>query len=644
MTSLPWPAPRIDTAGSVIQHARMHAEIAAAVAREHTPGLSVDAASRLEALVGRSPTVLELEVYAALLHGHGVDAGPQWPLRVELGSGSAAVLTVASGHGAAGEAALGLAAAGMKPLAVVLGVPGADPADQAGQGAAAERADADRLGLCVLMVPPGAVTGVMGLAVGLTSAPVETHAEPAAGDALIYLGAPTGRESGAATGGFCPAPGKAALTQTLALLRTLQAQPGLVRWTRMVGAGGLAQAAAGLAVGSQLLLDEVPRQPVLLHPKELLLAETPSRALIVVPADRVAEVLAAAQAQGVTAAAIGQVTGDDRLSALLKPRGATMARPVCELPLRALHRESRPALTAAAPLAANQPGSENPLLVHLRAHAGPGPRPAAILHQGPPTLMLAAGCLTPVNPNAAVEARKALSAAVSLIRETGAKPVGAACLLGATEKPGPQSASKEALHAAATDLGMTVVSAYSEAVTADALVIVIGQQPAAAGVVARHFSGPGFLVAVLGFDAGEPAQEHAAGELCTELIHGGLCATVQPIGEGGLLLALARACAHAGVGCTAVLPAPLTTASSGESAGLQVLVHEAPGRYLVAIPAHRQADARLLASDRGVPLWPLGRTGGSELLIRRSDGPPPSPFTEVLRLPVAALLAELPPG
>ena len=235
-------------------------------------------------LLGRSPSVLELEVYAALLRGPGVDLSTEWPLRVGLGPDVAVVLTVASGRCAGVEAALGLVAAGTALLTVVLGLPGDGP----GQGAAAERAEADRLGVAVTAVPTGAATEVMGLAVGLVDQSAGAWRAPAAGDALIYLGAPTGREGlgGATPGGFCPPPGEAAPTQTLALLRALQPRPGLILRVQAVGKGGLAQAAAGLAVGSQLLLDAVPRHPVLLHPNELLLAETSSRALIVVPADR----------------------------------------------------------------------------------------------------------------------------------------------------------------------------------------------------------------------------------------------------------------------------------------------------------------------------------------------------------------------
>ena len=190
-----------------------------------------------------------------------------------------------------------------------------------------------------------------------------------------------------------------------------------------------------------------------------------------------------------------------------------------------------------------------------------------------------------------------------------------------------------------TGLGMAVAWARSGAAPTDGLLVVVGERPAEDPVAFGRFPGPGLLVAVLGFADGEPAHERATGELCAELVRAGLCAAVQPIGPGGLLLALGRSCAQAagGVGCTAVLPPPPSSDVTADGE----LANAAPGRYLLAIPAHRQADARLLASERGVPLWPLGRTGGSELVVRRSDGAAASPFTEVLRIQVTALQAAL---
>lgn len=137
---------------------------------------------------------------------------------------------------------------------------------------------------------------------------------------------------------------------------------------------------------------------------------------------------------------------------------------------------------------------------------------------------------------------------------------------------------------------------------------------------------------------GERAEMTAA---CgAALRQGGLCSLAVPIGPGGLLVSLAKACVGTSasadaVGCAVVLPAPRAIGTSAPASVAAQLFHEAPGRMLVAIPAARYADATLLTRSHGVPLLPLGRTGGRELVIRASDGG--SAFREVLRISVAAL-------
>jgi len=125
-----------------------------------------------------------------------------------------------------------------------------------------------------------------------------------------------------------------------------------------------------------------------------------------------------------------------------------------------------------------------------------------------------------------------------------------------------------------------------------------------------------------------------------------LCALATTIGVGGLLAAVARACvghgeAAAMVGCALVLPAPRQVGTHPPASVAAQLFHEAPGRVLVAIPAARYADTMLLTTSHGVPLLPLGRTGGRELVVRASDGG--SSFREVLRLSAAELFRHLRP-
>lgn len=641
--------PRIDTATIVVQHARMHAEIAATVAREHTPGLSSAACSHLEEALGRSPTVLELEVYAALLRVHAGDAEAARPPRLALTSGGTAVLAVARGRGAVVAAALELAAGGASPLAVVLESSAADEAP-------AERGDS----LPVIVVPPRSAVPGLALAVGVLAAPADPPRPPAPGDAVIYLGVPTGREGGLAAEGMYPPPSPASQDRLLALLLALHRQPGLVRAARLLGRGGLAQAASGWGLGVQLQLDAIPRHPPSLHPHELLLAETAPRALLIAPADRLAEVLAIAQSLTVEAVAIGQLTADRRLRALLKQPGAGAARLVCELPLDQLLRDARLARSTdprarvlptepAAPPKPEPPTPPTPgttgladtLLAQLQRSTD---EPAAlVLRAGSIALALAIRHLAPTGATAGAgesgqvaAARQALSSAVGSVQASGATASGAAWLLeGAAEPLVPRLSAGGELAVACVGLGAAVAWGRSGAAPTSGLLVVVGERPAENPVAHGRFQGTGLLVAVLGFTDGELAHERAAGELCGELVRAGLCAAVQPIGPGGLLLALSRSCARGGVGCTAVLP-PTGSDAAGE------LGSAAPGRYLLAIPAHRQAEARILASERGVPLWPLGRTGGSELVVRQSDGAAASTFTELLRIQVTALQAALP--
>jgi phosphoribosylformylglycinamidine synthase len=124
-----------------------------------------------------------------------------------------------------------------------------------------------------------------------------------------------------------------------------------------------------------------------------------------------------------------------------------------------------------------------------------------------------------------------------------------------------------------------------------------------------------------------------------EFVRRGLCSVAHPIGPGGLISAVADLC-RAGadattVGCALVLPAPRAIGTAGAPSVAAQLFHESGGRILLSIPAARYADATLLATSHGVPLLPLGRSGGRELVVRASDGG--SGFREVLRISLAEL-------
>ncbi len=191
----------------------------------------------------------------------------------------------------------------------------------------------------------------------------------------------------------------------------------------------------------------------------------------------------------------------------------------------------------------------------------------------------------------------------------------------------------------------SVVGAWSPA----ALVALLGFDDERADL-----AGSAYARVVLGdmADSSVRAMSEAQRERCemtqvcrNELWARGLCTMTRTIDRGGLIGAVAVASGSIGdaslaVGCALVLPAPRPMGTQPAASVPSQLFHEAPGRVLLAIPAVRYADATLLAASHGVPLLPLGRTGGRELVVRATDGD--NAFREVLRVSVAALCP--PPG
>lgn len=191
--------------------------------------------------------------------------------------------------------------------------------------------------------------------------------------------------------------------------------------------------------------------------------------------------------------------------------------------------------------------------------------------------------------------------------------------------------------------------------------------PMASDSPTPHLTQAGMLLAILGFDderaslsgslyAGlgpaevEPgnapaasAADHERAEMTRvcrdEFLARGLCEAARTIDKGGLLSAVAELCTAAAdaptVGCALVLPAPRAIGTAGAPSIAAQLFHESAGRVLLVIPPTRYADATLLATSHGVPLLPLGRSGGRELVVRASDGG--SGFREVLRISLSEL-------
>ncbi len=153
------------------------------------------------------------------------------------------------------------------------------------------------------------------------------------------------------------------------------------------------------------------------------------------------------------------------------------------------------------------------------------------------------------------------------------------------------------------------------------------------------FARAGLFVGLLGFAQSE--REPSAKPCKDAFFQQNLCTSAQAVGQGGLLWALALGCLlpppEQAVGCAIVLPAFSDMGVDGTLAIEQQLLKPLPGSYVVGIWAERQADARLLASASEVPLWPIGRTSGKDLILRTSAGG--ADFQEILRLPIAALRA-----
>lgn len=176
------------------------------------------------------------------------------------------------------------------------------------------------------------------------------------------------------------------------------------------------------------------------------------------------------------------------------------------------------------------------------------------------------------------------------------------------------------LHASFYGLGSSELRAYD--VSVDLLRFL---QPASRSSQHSCFFGrPGLLIALLG----EPTHRHPAiPTALDELKQQALIAAHQPLEERNLLSALVEGClGPPSVGCTVVLPSALCP----DEPSALALLRQSGAHHLLAIAADRQADARLLVQDLNIPLWPLGRTTGQALIIRRSEGPEADPFPTLL--------------
>ena len=112
----------------------------------------------------------------------------------------------------------------------------------------------------------------------------------------------------------------------------------------------------------------------------------------------------------------------------------------------------------------------------------------------------------------------------------------------------------------------------------------------------------------------ELAAERRNGDLVRQLIRDGVTAAVHDLSDGGLAVALAEMAMRSGIG------ARVETAAAGTVPLHAFLFGEDQGRYLLAVPPGRVAEAETAATSAGVPLARIGVTEGDALTL---PGAPP---------------------
>jgi phosphoribosylformylglycinamidine synthase len=128
--------------------------------------------------------------------------------------------------------------------------------------------------------------------------------------------------------------------------------------------------------------------------------------------------------------------------------------------------------------------------------------------------------------------------------------------------------------------------------------------------------GSQFLLILHGRKEGRPPQTDLAAEVALQsalrdAIRSGLIRSAHDCAEGGIAVALAESSISGPELVGAEVELPDDSRRDDES-----LFHEAPGRILISsAPDHRAALEKHFA-DRGIPARRVGRTGGSELVIR----------------------------
>ena len=157
-----------------------------------------------------------------------------------------------------------------------------------------------------------------------------------------------------------------------------------------------------------------------------------------------------------------------------------------------------------------------------------------------------------------------------------------------------------------------------------------GDQLLLLGLTRDELSGSAYAAHLHGNETGTPPRcdldlEARVQRATRELIADGLVETAHDCSDGGLAITLAEMTLPHGVGLAANVAAGAEEGCSLEG----MLFGESAGRIVLAVPARHEAAvaARLDASD--VPWHVLGRSGGSDLVLRWNE--------DRIRIPVATL-------
>ena len=427
-------------------------------------------------------------------------------------------------------------------------------------------------------------------------------------------------------------------------------------------------------VGMVLHLERVPRREGGMTPVEVLLSESQERMLLVVQRGREEEVLRVYRRWGLRAEVVGEVTAEpvlrvyegDRVVAELPPTALTEAptyRVREEEPpnRRALRETDLSDLPQLEPVAALLRLLRSPSVVSKRAvytqydhtvqvrTVVPPGGDAAVLRllEAPPR-----GIALSVDGNGRVSYLDPWAGGAGAVCEAtlnvacvGARPVAVTdgLNLGNPERPevawelaGVVDGIADACRALEVPVVGGNVSLYNEseagAVYPTPVVVALGVLDDVAHVVPAGFQAEGDLVVLAGSDrvslggseylralhgrvAGAPVRPDLALhrrllEALAAAAQEGLVRSSHDLSEGGLLVALAEACAMGGLGarCT------LSPEFFGTRADL-ALFGEGPSRVLLSVPPGRYEEFAELCARAHVPIRLLGRVGGDRLHV-----------------------------